>query len=343
MFRMTDEKGGDDKIICVPAGDPRQENLRELEDIPEFYRLEIHHFLAECTRSWSPARRGPDLRSGRAFGRRGARSKRPGRATGAGRVSAGRRPEASVAAGGPTAGGPAGASVAAGRRPGLSVPLESHRKSTRRRRGTLSGCCSSRPSQADPRSWYRCGTAGCWSRRLPSTAVRPSPDGPPTSATALRPGSGCSCAGTRTSSNFGAFGSPERRLVFDVNDFDNYMPGPFEWDVKHLVASLVVAARSSGFADTEGTRRVALHGRRAVPQGDARVRGVGHAAAAAGTPGSTSRTPSAGSNRSCPGARCEEVQGGGGQDPDPGQRPGDGPSSSRVVNGQRGDHRRPRR
>jgi inorganic pyrophosphatase len=45
MFRMTDEKGGDDKIICVPAGDPRQENLRELEDIPEFYRLEIHHFF----------------------------------------------------------------------------------------------------------------------------------------------------------------------------------------------------------------------------------------------------------------------------------------------------------
>src|SRR6476660_1697557 len=45
MFRMTDEKGGDDKIICVPAGDPRQENLRELEDVPEFYRLEIHHFF----------------------------------------------------------------------------------------------------------------------------------------------------------------------------------------------------------------------------------------------------------------------------------------------------------
>jgi inorganic pyrophosphatase len=45
MFRMTDEKGGDDKIICVPAGDPRQEHLRELDDVPEFYRLEIHHFF----------------------------------------------------------------------------------------------------------------------------------------------------------------------------------------------------------------------------------------------------------------------------------------------------------
>jgi inorganic pyrophosphatase len=45
MFRMTDEKGGDDKILCVPAGDPRQEHLRELEDVPEFYRLEIEHFF----------------------------------------------------------------------------------------------------------------------------------------------------------------------------------------------------------------------------------------------------------------------------------------------------------
>ena len=45
MFRMTDEKGGDDKVICVPAGDPRQEHLRDLHDLPEFYRLEIHHFF----------------------------------------------------------------------------------------------------------------------------------------------------------------------------------------------------------------------------------------------------------------------------------------------------------
>src|SRR6201984_2238285 len=44
MFRMTDEKGGDDKIICVPAGDPRQENLRELEDGPGFSRLGVPPF-----------------------------------------------------------------------------------------------------------------------------------------------------------------------------------------------------------------------------------------------------------------------------------------------------------
>ena len=45
MFRMTDEKGGDDKIICVPAGDPRQEHLRDLHHLPPFDRLEIEHFF----------------------------------------------------------------------------------------------------------------------------------------------------------------------------------------------------------------------------------------------------------------------------------------------------------
>ena len=45
MFRMTDEKGGDDKILCVPAGDPRQEHLRDLHDLPQFDRLEIEHFF----------------------------------------------------------------------------------------------------------------------------------------------------------------------------------------------------------------------------------------------------------------------------------------------------------
>ena len=45
MFRMTDEKGGDDKILCVPAGDPRQEHLRDLHHLPQFDRLEIEHFF----------------------------------------------------------------------------------------------------------------------------------------------------------------------------------------------------------------------------------------------------------------------------------------------------------
>jgi uncharacterized protein (DUF2252 family) len=48
-------------------------------------------------------------------------------------------------------------------------------------------------------------------------------------------------------SNFGLFASPERSLVFDINDFDETLPGPWEWDVKRLVASLAVAARANGF------------------------------------------------------------------------------------------------
>ena len=48
-------------------------------------------------------------------------------------------------------------------------------------------------------------------------------------------------------SNFGAFAAPDRRLVFDVNDFDETLPGPFEWDLKRLVASFAVAGRDLGF------------------------------------------------------------------------------------------------
>jgi len=50
-------------------------------------------------------------------------------------------------------------------------------------------------------------------------------------------------------SNFGFYASPERRLVFDLNDFDETLPGPFEWDVKRLTASIAVAARENGFGD----------------------------------------------------------------------------------------------
>jgi inorganic pyrophosphatase len=45
MFRMTDEKGGDDKVLAVPAGDPRMANLNDLDDIGEFMRMEIKHFF----------------------------------------------------------------------------------------------------------------------------------------------------------------------------------------------------------------------------------------------------------------------------------------------------------
>ncbi|HXZ69292.1 MAG TPA: DUF2252 domain-containing protein [Streptosporangiaceae bacterium] len=59
--------------------------------------------------------------------------------------------------------------------------------------------------------------------------------------------------------NFGAFASPSRQLVFDVNDFDETLPGPFEWDVKRLAASLVVAGRNNGFGD-KACRKIVLAG-----------------------------------------------------------------------------------
>ena len=59
--------------------------------------------------------------------------------------------------------------------------------------------------------------------------------------------------------NFGAFASPSRRLVFDVNDFDETLPGPFEWDVKRLAASLAVAGRDNGFP-AKARRKIVLAG-----------------------------------------------------------------------------------
>ena len=53
-------------------------------------------------------------------------------------------------------------------------------------------------------------------------------------------------------SNFGGFASPERRLMFDLNDFDETLPGPFEWDVKRMAASFTIAARNNGL--TRGRR-----------------------------------------------------------------------------------------
>ncbi len=54
------------------------------------------------------------------------------------------------------------------------------------------------------------------------------------------------CCGDAHLSNFGVFAAPDRRVVFDLNDFDETLPAPFEWDLKRLVASFVVAARDNG-------------------------------------------------------------------------------------------------
>jgi uncharacterized protein (DUF2252 family) len=56
------------------------------------------------------------------------------------------------------------------------------------------------------------------------------------------------CCGDAHLSNFGVFASPERQLVFDLNDFDETLPGPWEWDVKRLAVSMLIAARDNGFA-----------------------------------------------------------------------------------------------
>jgi uncharacterized protein (DUF2252 family) len=76
---------------------------------------------------------------------------------------------------------------------------------------------------------------------------------PMASDLALTPVSGLAvqACGDAHLSNFGVFGSAERRLMFDVNDFDETTPGPWEWDVKRLAASLEVAARGNGFTGKE--------------------------------------------------------------------------------------------
>src|SRR6185369_343958 len=61
--------------------------------------------------------------------------------------------------------------------------------------------------------------------------------------------------------NFGAFAAPDRRLVFDLNDFDETLPAPFEWDVKRLAAGMAVAARDNGFRrrDQKAAARAAVN------------------------------------------------------------------------------------
>jgi uncharacterized protein (DUF2252 family) len=64
-------------------------------------------------------------------------------------------------------------------------------------------------------------------------------------------GLGVQLCGDAHLSNFGAFASPERRLVFDLNDFDETLPGPFEYDVKRMSASFAIAARNNGFGKAD--------------------------------------------------------------------------------------------
>ena len=72
--------------------------------------------------------------------------------------------------------------------------------------------------------------------------------------------------------NFGLFASPERTLLFDLNDFDETHPGPFEWDVKRLAASAVLTARSNGWG-TSAQRSVARVSANAYREANAGLRG----------------------------------------------------------------------
>jgi uncharacterized protein (DUF2252 family) len=71
-----------------------------------------------------------------------------------------------------------------------------------------------------------------------------------------RSGFDVQCCGDAHLSNFGVFASPERELVFDVNDFDETLPGPWEWDVKRLAASMLVAAQENGYSAKQQHRVV---------------------------------------------------------------------------------------
>ena len=76
-------------------------------------------------------------------------------------------------------------------------------------------------------------------------------------------------------SNFGLFASPERALLFDLNDFDETLPGPFEYDVKRMSASFTIAGRNNGFSKAE-TRAATIGVRSGLPGGDGRLRADGH-------------------------------------------------------------------
>jgi uncharacterized protein (DUF2252 family) len=77
--------------------------------------------------------------------------------------------------------------------------------------------------------------------------------------------------------NFGIYGTPEREMIFDVNDFDETLPGPWEWDVKRLAASLAVAGRHGGFP-TEPRREVVLAAVRSYRTAMRQFAAMGHLA-----------------------------------------------------------------
>ena len=89
---------------------------------------------------------------------------------------------------------------------------------------------------------------------------------------------GAQLCGDAHLSNFGAFASPERRLLFDLNDFDETLPGPFEYDVKRMAASFTIAARNNGFAkaDARAATLASVRAYREAMAAFAQMRDDGH-------------------------------------------------------------------
>ena len=107
-------------------------------------------------------------------------------------------------------------------------------------------CCAPR-TRPGSRIWCRCAMAACCNRRSPSIA------GPPASWPPIWPRRRppASSAGVRRcpSDEFRRLRHAGRRLIFDINDLDETLPAPWEWDVKRLAASFVLAARANGLRD----------------------------------------------------------------------------------------------
>jgi len=136
--------------------------------------------------------------------------------------------------------------VARGKDARAAAPLESHAEFTqggsRDPVGLLLGQAKSRVPELVPVRHGRMLVSAFTFYRGAALPMAADLAGTPTSGLRVQ------LCGDAHLSNFGAFASPERNLVFDVNDFDETLPGPFEWDVKRLAASFAVAGRDNGFS-----------------------------------------------------------------------------------------------
>src|SRR5271157_1019413 len=125
--------------------------------------------------------------------------------------------------------------IAAGAHPGRADPVEILHTADATRQADLVPLRYGRMLQS-PFTFYR-GSAGVMAADLARTPVS---------------GIRVQVCGDCHLMNFGGFATPERRVILDINDLDETLPAPWEWDLKRLVASFVLAARSNGLSDKQG-------------------------------------------------------------------------------------------